>query len=111
MQGGKLRYKLEIQKVTSGKDDSGGPTEIYSLFSDVRGDVRTLTGKEKFSHDKVNSELTHRVFCRWVDSVIPEMRIKWHDGRTDRFLNIEYVQEDRTHEKMMIILCKEDRDG
>jgi len=111
MQSGKLRYLLIIQENTRTKTTSGQAGKTWVEFAQVRGDVRTLSGREFNAHDKVNAELTHNVICRWVTGVYPEMRVKWNDGRTDRYLNIVFAGEDRKHAHMMILKCKEDRDN
>jgi SPP1 family predicted phage head-tail adaptor len=106
MQSGKLRFRAQIQQKAQTTSSSGQNTIAWSELDTVWCSVRTLTGREYFAHDKANAEVTHIVVIRWLDTVTTEMRIVW-DSRT---LNIESIAEDKTHERMMVLRCKEDRD-
>ena len=111
MQSGKLRYKLTIESPTRSVSDSGQPIITWSTFAQVRGDVRTGSGREFDAHGKANGEQIQTAYCRYIDDVKPEMRVKWTDrSGSDRYINIVDIGEDRTHDRMLIIKGLEDKD-
>lgn len=111
MKIGKLRQYVTLQKPTRGKDANGQVTTVWTTGEvDMWADVRTLNGREYFGHEKVNADVTHNVTIRWYNDVKPEYRIKFDDGTNVRYLNIEFITEDYTHRKMLVLRCREDRD-
>lgn len=108
MQSGRLRETINIQQKNTVVSEAGEQVVTWSTFkSSIRAEIQTPTGREFFAHDKLNAQVSHVVKTRWIDGVLPEMRILWGT----RILNIEYISEDRKHAREKWIYCKEVRDN
>ena len=108
MQSGKLRETITIQQKNITVSEAGEQIITWSSFkADVRAGIETPTGREYFGQNKLNAQVSHVVKTRWIDGILPEMRILWGT----RILNIEYISEDRKHAREMWIYCKEVRNN
>lgn len=103
MNAGRLRHSITIQRETSTVGESGATTKAWTTFATPFADVRTPSGKEHFAQDKFNSQVSHVVTIRWIEGVLPSMRILW-GAKT---LNIVYISEDRTNSRTLYINCVE----
>ena len=103
MQSGKLRFRVTIQQGNETTDGEGEQVQSWTAFKQRWADIRTITGKEYYTHDTTKVQAAQRVFIRWTDGVTESMRILWGT----RILNIVHIGEDRTHERMMILSCEE----
>lgn len=108
MTGGRRREVISIQQKTDAVLESGQVETTWSDFATgIRAAITTPSGREFFGHDKLNAQASHVVNIRWLDGVLPDMRVVWGS----RILNIEYVSEDRKHACEMWLYCKEVRDN
>jgi len=107
MQSGRLRETINIQRKNTVVSEAGEEVVTWTDFkSSVRAEILTPTGREYFGQNKLNAQVSHVVKTRWIDGILPEMRILWGT----RILNIEYISEDRKHTRELWIYCKEKRD-
>jgi len=49
LRAGPLNRKISLQRKSSGKDDLGQPTDVWTEFASVWGAVLQLSGKEKIT--------------------------------------------------------------
>ncbi len=111
MRAGSLREKITIQEQDNAPDSYGQAIKnndaLWTDVATVWAGVNTLTGKEYLLGPRKEATATHKVFIRWLTGVTPRMRVLWGT----RKLNIDYIQEDRQHARMMILMCTETKGG
>jgi SPP1 family predicted phage head-tail adaptor len=100
---GKYRHIIVIQKRNSTQNKYGESTEAWVDFIKVRAGIYPLSGREFFSADAVNSEVSHKVHLRYVPGITPDMRINFN-GRFFRIISVINFQE---LNKELQLLCKE----
>jgi head-tail adaptor len=111
MQSGKLRDMITVYQAVDSISASGESVVSWSLLYDAYADVRLISGREYLGHDRTVSAGKFRIYVRGFDiqGINSKMRIGWKDHFTqaERILNIEYISEDRTHERLTEIICFE----
>lgn len=100
---GKYRHVIEIEKLDKHKNKYGEPTNKWIEFLQVRAAIYPISGREFFSAEKVNSEVTHKINIRYIKGLTPDMRIKFGD-RLFSIISIINFQERNTE---LQILAKE----
>jgi head-tail adaptor len=110
MNYGDLRHLVDIQHpfetVGAGRQKK---TSYSNLYTGIFAKVSTLSGREYLlggidSGHSVKASLTHKVKIRWHDNLSPECRVVWGS----RILNIDFIQEDKTHKRWQILYCVEE---
>lgn len=100
---GKYRHVIAIEKLDKNKNKYGEPTNKWIEFLQVRAAIYPISGREFFSAEKVNSEVTHKINIRYIKGLTPDMRIKFGD-RLFSIISIINFQERNTE---LQILAKE----
>jgi len=104
MRIGPLRHRVTIQQTAETQNDYGETNNTWSEYVKRWADVRQLRGQEALLAEQTQSRTTHRVRMRHVSGLTSKMRIKWGA----RILNINGIQEDRTHQRETVVMCTED---
>lgn len=118
MRAGKLRSRVTIQKratvvpgMWSGvapitqadtiaeQDDFGSVITAWDTYATRYAEIVTMRGAERIETDQEISQATHRVRMRFVDGLVPEMRIIYN-GRTFEILHINDI--DMLHHHMLV---------
>ena len=109
----RLKHRLVLQQEVPSADGAGGYTrswaEIATLWAEIvpitGGDSRsnTISGKEVFIAGQVQAQVSHRIFLRWRNGVMPAMRL----ALEDRVFNIRYVAAVREGREMLELLVQE----
>lgn len=109
----RLKHRLVLQQEEPVFDDAGGFTrswtDVATLWAEIvpitGGDSRsnTISGKEIFVAGQVQAQVSHRIFLRWRDGVVPAMRL----ALEDRIFNIRYVAAVREGREMLELLVQE----
>lgn len=103
---GRKREIISIQQANRVTAESGQVEITYSDFATgLFAEVKTISGREFFGHEKFNAQVSHLVTINWRDGIKEEMRVAWET----RYLNIEYISEDRTHKREMYLYCMEEK--
>jgi SPP1 family predicted phage head-tail adaptor len=109
---GRYRHRATINEPVE-TTGSQGQTVIASwqaFAKRVPGRVTELAGRELISAQQIAEDVTHQFECRWISGVTGKMALAWHDGATDRTLNIVATPLNPDGRKnKMIILCREPR--
>lgn len=101
---GDFKHIVIIQDQTGSTNSYGESTdEDWTDFSKTRAGVYPLSGREFFSGEQVNSEVTHKVNMRYIPGVKPSMRISFN-GRFFEILSVINFQEGN---RLLQLLCKE----
>lgn len=67
MFAGRLRHQIDLVKVSSVQDDTGGiNVNIDTVYANVWASVEALSGTEKFAAHEFVSQVTHRVVIRYI---------------------------------------------
>lgn len=102
MQAGKLNHFVAIERLELIPDGGGGFSEEWRLKCKVWAQVLTLTGREYFAAQQVQSEADIRVRMRYRDDVTPLDRIS-HGGK---ILEIVHVADPDGRRRKLELLCK-----
>ena len=100
---GKLRHRITLQKQVNTVNDYGGAVTTWKNVATVWADVRPLSGREYFSAQQVQSEVTTQIWLRYRDDVKPTMRVN-HNGKHYEILSVLNTNGWNTSLQLM---CKE----
>jgi SPP1 family predicted phage head-tail adaptor len=99
-----LPHYISIERKEHIKDAIGGETDdIWSEFTPAYAKVTPITGKEFMGANATQNGVTHRVIIRYVDGVLPEMRVI-HKGRV---FNILAVRDFFEKSQWLELMCEE----
>jgi len=110
MRAGQLRHRLQLQSATTAPDDFGQPIPTWSTYADVWGEVRPLTGRERYTAQQVQSSLSHQVRIRYRGGVAETHRVRWVDKATIKILDINAVLNTEQRDRELLLLCSEAAD-
>lgn len=99
---GPLRDRVTLQKLTESEDAYGDITEAWSDAVGYRIPAKVVEkgARERIEAQAVGNVATHHVYMRYRNDVTPDQRLIWHDGETDRTLNIKTVIEVKRREEL-----------
>jgi len=92
VRAGKLRHLVTVESAIETPSDAGEwEVAIWAVFATTRAEITPLKGTEKFQAQHLDPEITHLVRMRFIDGIIPAMRIVWGSRTFDikSALNIE----------------------
>ena len=75
---GIYRHKITIQERTDVTDSFGQPQPTWSTFKTWFAAVEPLNGRELFTANQFESEVTTRIRMRYLTGVTTKMRISWN---------------------------------
>ena len=106
MRIGLLRHRVQILSHAPQVDDFGAPIPLSSMswgvLTTVWASIDPVSGREYFSSQQVQSEVTSKIHIRWLEGVKPDMRVK--HGNTV-YAIISVLPDNRRKE--MVLMCKE----
>ncbi|MDU4979399.1 MAG: phage head closure protein [Clostridium celatum] len=100
---GELRHRITIQKLNNSQNEYGEVSELWEDILNVRAGIYPISGKEFFAAETVNSEISHKVKIRYIEGIMPNMRIKFNN----RIFSIESVINFQERNIELQLLCKE----
>ena len=100
---GELRHRITIQKLNNSQNEYGEVSELQEDILNVRAGIYPISGKEFFAAETVNSEISHKVKIRYIEGIMPNMRIKFNN----RIFSIESVINFQERNIELQLLCKE----
>jgi len=100
---GNLHHLVEIQHYQESQNDLGESLKSWTLFKKAWAEIKPISGKEFFQASKENNEVSHRVIIRFIDGILPSMRVKFKD----RFFDIESSRDYFERNKYLELMCKE----
>ena len=103
MQIGKLRHRITLQKQVNTVNDYGGAVTTWKNVATVWADVRPLSGREYFSAQQVQSEVTTQIWLRHIEGIKPTMKVKF-GKREFEILSVLNTQE---RDVSLQLMCKE----
>ena len=74
---GKLRHRITLLRQVNEVNDYGASTQTWKRVATVWADVRPLSGREYFSAQQVQSEVTTQIWLRHIEGIKPTMKVKF----------------------------------
>ncbi len=99
LQIGKFRQRVTIQQNTPAQDAAGGLTDSWSTFAYAWSWIEPLTGRLLFQAQQANSEAQGIIHIRYLEGVLPTMRVKY-GARTLEILSV--IDPDERHEELRL---------
>ena len=103
MEIGKLRHRVTLQKQINAQNDYGATVTEWRDVATVWAEIKPLSGREYFSAQQVQSEVTTQIWLRYRDDVKPTMCIN-HNGKHYEILSVLNTNGRNTSLQLM---CKE----
>ena len=104
---GKLRHRITLLKQVNEVNDYGASVQIWRTVATVWAEVRPLSGREYFSAQQVQSEVTTQIWLRHIDGIKPTMKVKF-GKREFEILSVLNTQE---RDVSLQLMCKEAVNG
>jgi len=79
MQAGRLRHRIQLQRATELKDDSGGVVRTWTTITPRWGDILPARGSERFDAAKTEAQTNVKIRIRNHGTIDPTWRIKFGD--------------------------------
>ena len=79
MKAGRMDRRITIEEIVESRDSYGAVIKTWALFATVWAEVRPVRSRELIASAKVTAEFDTVFRCRWLDGVLPSMRVV-HDG-------------------------------
>lgn len=92
MFAGRLRHRVTVEQVTEAVDSFNEPDETWTTRATRWGEVLPQDGREFFSAQQINAEITHLVRMRYLAGVTPKMRLRL-GTRIIKILSVINVEE------------------
>ena len=104
---GKMRHRITFQAFTGAADSFGDPQlgddSQWHDVATVWAAIDPISGREFYAAQPSQSEVTHKLRCRYRAGLTPAMRLKC-GGRKFKILAI--IDWEERHESLLI-MCKE----
>jgi SPP1 family predicted phage head-tail adaptor len=101
MRAGTLRHFVAIEEPTEGQNEYGEPVAAWTTVHEAWASREDLAGREFFSAQTINAEVTTRFRLRYRDGLTSKMRLK--DGST--LYDIASVQDPDGRGRELIIMA------
>lgn len=102
MRSGNLKHKISIQTYTETQDEFGDSINQWTEFKPAYANIKPISSKE-FYKAGTHNEVTHKIELRFVNGIVPKMRVKYKD----RIFRIESVLNIREENKTLHLMCTE----
>lgn len=99
---GRMRYRVEIEDTIKVTDQDGFVSEEWIPFASVWADITPVTGKEYLESAQDVSEVTSKIYIRYITGLRNTMRIKC----CDRIFNIQSILMDK-RQGMTTVMARE----
>ena len=105
MRAGQLRTRAEVQRIMEPRDKQGGIVPSWETIAHVWIKMVGLRGREYWSAQQVQSDVTHGVIMRYFAGLTSKHRLRLLHSQ--RVLNIQSVIDvDERHAEMQL-MCVE----
>lgn len=103
MHAGQLRHRIQIQQPDEARDDFGGQVPTWTTIAVVWADIQPVTGREYFSAQQINAELSHKILIRFQSGIQPTQRVLYGAREFDIHAVINTGERNRE----LLLLCSE----
>ncbi len=70
-----LRHRLTLEQPVSSPDGAGGVTITWSALKVLWARIEPKTGRETFTHDQMETVISHEITARYDAAIRPNMRL------------------------------------
>lgn len=99
VRAGEYRNYITIQTLATTQGSDGSSTEAWTTQISLWAKIHPISGREYYSAQQTQAELTHNIYARYTPGVAPEDRVSW-GGRI--FNILEVVNVDERGEEMIL---------
>jgi SPP1 family predicted phage head-tail adaptor len=110
MQAGKLNKRVTIYQSVLGspaRDELGEPNYDWEKVATVWASVSPVVGKEFWSQQQIQSEVTSKIKIRYRSDILPGMKIVYAVGDINKEYIIETVIDFEEKHKELQLMCSE----
>lgn len=104
---GKLRHRIIIQTQRNRPSEYGAVVAEWHDLHTAWAEVKPISGREYFSAQQVQSEVTTQIWIRYRDGIEPTMRVA-HKGKLYEIVSVLNYQG---LNKALQLMCKEKLNG
>ncbi|SEQ76221.1 phage head closure protein [Basfia succiniciproducens] len=104
---GKLRHRVTLQKQTNTQNDYGAFVSTWQDVATVWAEVKPISGREYFSAQQVQSEVSTQIWIRYLEGIEPTMRVK----HNDKHYEILSVLNHNGRNTSIQLMCKDVKNG
>lgn len=104
---GRLRHRITLQKLSHRPNDYGATVAEWLDVATVWAEVKPLSGREYFSADQIQAEVTTVIWLRYLANIDSTMRVKFDD----RSFEIVSVINHKEQNRALQLQCKEVKNG
>lgn len=98
MNPGELKHRITFQV-----QDLEQEEETWNDILSTWANINPISGKEYYSAETINSDLTHKIRLRYRKGITPDMRILYKD----RIFNIVSVINEYEKNAILQLMCRE----
>lgn len=103
MRAGTLRHRVSVEQRVQTRDAFGGVSDAWATFAaSVPAAILPVSGREFFSAEAQQSEVTAKIVMRELAGLLPSMRIV-HGGQ---HYNIRAILPDATLARHIVCMCE-----
>ena len=88
-----LRQRIKFQTQVRAADGQGGFTQSWTDFAEVWAKVEPYESRESYYTDQIRPTISHRIWIRKLDGVLPSMRIVFGSRLFSIHGSIKLVEE------------------
>ncbi|WP_443090319.1 phage head closure protein [Basfia succiniciproducens] len=107
MEIGKLRHRVTLQQQANTQNDYGATITTWQDIATVWAEIKPISGREYFSAQQVQSEVTTQIWIRYRNGIEPTMRVS-HNGKHYEIISVLNYQGLNTTLQLM---CKDFPNG
>lgn len=99
-----MRFRVEIENPTYTDAGSGNRTVAWTSAGTIWADIQPLSSQERFFASQQQAQSTHKITCRYTDSITQESRLI-HGTRT--FHVVSVVNTDNRNRELQVSVLEE----
>lgn len=103
MEIGRLRHRITLQKQVNRLNQYGATITEWQDIATLWAEVRPLSGREYFSAQQIQSEISLQIWLRFQPEITPTMRVK----HNKQYYEILAVINHQGRNRSLQLMCKE----
>ena len=80
---GGLRHRLVLERGVRAPDGGGGATRNWSAVAEIWAAIEPATGTESVVAEAISGRVSHAIYIRHRNDVLPAMRLRFGDRHFD----------------------------
>lgn len=104
---GKLRHRITLQRQINAQNDYGAVVTTWQDVATVWAEIKPISGREYFSAQQVQSDVTTQIWLRYRKDIEPTMRVTYQDKHYEIVSVLNYQGLNKT----LQLMCKDWENG